>query len=63
MNINDIKLGETYQYYWYNSSGQLQHSPVKVLRINQKSIRVLGLMDLEFRVDPKELDNRQVEAF
>lgn len=67
MNITDIKLGETYNYYWHDSHGSLKHSTVEAIKINAKSVRVRHkdsmANELEFRVDPSELDNRQIEAF
>lgn len=66
MNINDIKLGETYQYYFHDAERHLRHFPVEVVKLNKKSVRVVTSKfnaKHEFRVDPSELDNRQLEAF
>lgn len=67
MNISEIKVGETYQYYFHDRAGHLRHYPVDVIKINKKSVRVklAGPCPdpIYLRVDPSELDNRQVEAF
>lgn len=62
MNINDIKVGERYQYYFYDNEKRLRHFPVDVVKVNRRSIRVKH-DDLEMRVSPSELDNRQMDAF
>lgn len=62
MRLEDIKLGETYQYYFHDSERHLRHFPVEVVKLNKRSVRV-KCADEEFRADPSELDNRQVEAF
>lgn len=65
MNIQDIRLGETYQYYWNDISGNLHHRSVTAIKINEKSVRVKtkDADGLEFRAQASELDNRQIEAF
>lgn len=68
MNIADIKLGETYQYYFYDSDKRLRHFPVIPIKKNKKTVVVVtrgapGNPENEMRINPDSLDNRQLEAF
>lgn len=65
MNLSDIKLGDILNYYWHDISGHLHHKTVTAIKLNAKSVRVrtIDADGIEFRAEPSELDNRQVELF
>lgn len=62
MNITDIKLGETYQYY-FDKAGTLMHRPVQVVQITGNKITVKESNGTKMTVSASDLDNRQIEAF
>lgn len=63
MNIDDIKLGETYQYYFSAKDGSLQHRPVQVIAIGGGKVTVKEASGQKMTIGPADIDNRQVEAF